>query len=280
MDVTRIPSADDLAALQKNVGVLQALEAPKYWDAINSPDRVELYPITQGLEYTSVVTPFMSTLRNQNIEIVSVERVQNLALWQSYVVKRQTICNREKVTTDHGKLIDDDALLARVERHWLWHGTKSDILEKILQQGFNRSFCGRNATAYGKGVYFARDASYSTNPTYAEPDSSGHQYIMACRVVVGEYCVGRSDALIPDMRDPKNHILFDTTVDNTVNPSIYVTYSDSQTYPEVRTSCRVSDSSQNNAWSMLTSLDFCHLIIFTVRDQIQKNEKVGRFRFL
>ena len=163
LDVTHIPSADDLAALRKNVGILQALEVPSYWDAINSPDRVELYEIDQGHEYDKVVTAFMSTMANQNIEIVRVDRVQNLAMWQSYVVKRQTICNREKGTPGDEKLIDDDALLARVERRWLWHGTKSDLLEKILQQGFNRSFCGRNATVFGKGVYFARDASYSAS---------------------------------------------------------------------------------------------------------------------
>ena len=103
-----------------------------------------------------------------------------------------------------------------------------------------RSFCGKNATFYGKGVYFARDASYSANSTYSVPDSKGHQYIMACRVVVGEYCPGVKDALTPIVRDPKSHQLFDSTVgllrdDTMTNPSIYVTYHDAQAYPEVRT---------------------------------------------
>ena len=48
---------------------------------------------------------------------------------------------------------------ARYERVWLFHGTDEDTVKKIVQQGFNRSFAGKNATAYGKGVYFARDAS-------------------------------------------------------------------------------------------------------------------------
>ena len=43
--------------------------------------------------------------------------------------------------------------------HRLFHGCGPDVVDKILQQGFNRSFCGKNATFYGKGVYFARDAS-------------------------------------------------------------------------------------------------------------------------
>jgi Poly(ADP-ribose) polymerase catalytic domain len=39
----------------------------------------------------------------------------------------------------------------RAERRWLWHGTNVEVMEKIMQQGFNRSFCGKNATMYGKG---------------------------------------------------------------------------------------------------------------------------------
>merc|ERR1712167_489021 len=56
----------------------------------------------------------------------------------------------------------DTAAAARFERRWLFHGTDQDTVPKITQQGFNRSFCGKNATAYGKGVYFARDSEYSS----------------------------------------------------------------------------------------------------------------------
>lgn len=90
---------------------------------------------------------------------------------------------------------------------------------------------------YGKGVYFARDASYSAHPIYAVPDKKGHQYMMACRVVVGEYCMGRQDALTPDVRDHKSHSLYDSTVglkgnDTMTRPTIFVTYHDAQAYPE------------------------------------------------
>jgi poly [ADP-ribose] polymerase 10/14/15 len=102
----------------------------------------------------------------------------------------------------------------------------------MIEQGFNRSFAGKNATAYGKGVYFARDASYSSSRTYSVPDGAGIQYIFACSVCVGEYCLGKQDALTPDVRDAASHSLFDTTVDNTANPSLYVTYHDAQAYPE------------------------------------------------
>ena len=92
---------------------------------------------------------------------------------------------------------------------------------------------------------------------------------MACRVAVGEYCVGKVrvkqrcagcrgiaerqqlhafvltksvanslrvlqvDALTPDIRDSKTHTLYDCTVNSLSNPTVYVTYHDAQAYPEV-----------------------------------------------
>jgi hypothetical protein len=40
------------------------------------------------------------------------------------------------------------------------------LTASLPPQGFNRSFAGQNATAYGKGVYFAVNASYSAGSTY------------------------------------------------------------------------------------------------------------------
>ena len=51
-----------------------------------------------------------------------------------------------------------------------------------------------------------------------------------CRVVIGEFCLGVQDAPAPRARLEK--ILFDSTVDNVANPSIFVTYHDAQAYPE------------------------------------------------
>jgi len=101
-----------------------------------------------------------------------------------------------------------------------------------LQQGFNRSFCGKHNTLYGKGVYFARDASYSTYPLYCTPDAKDIQTVFLVRVVVGEYCKGYKHAVTPDVRNAAKNQLYDSTVDNVRDPSIFVTYHDAQAYPE------------------------------------------------
>merc|ERR1711959_438405 len=174
-----------------------------------------------GTERQEVVDAFMQSLdASKGLQVVKVERIENMSLWQSFAVKRQTVLQREK----------DVSASSLFERVWLFHGTTEDIVPKIVQQGFNRSFCGRNATMCGKGVYFARDSSYSASTAYSAPDAAKVQRMFLCRVVVGEYSRGVKDAIAPDVRS--GHTLYDTTVDNTKDPSIYVTYHDAQAYPE------------------------------------------------
>ena len=165
----------------------------------------------------------MRTLAGRGIQVVDVHRVQNAEMWKMYALKRHSILEREAGA-------DDTKVLRRFERRWLFHGTDKDSCPKIMQQGFNRSFCGKNMTKYGKGVYFARDSSYSSSPNYSTPDAQGVQCMFLCCVVVGEYCKGVSDATVPAARNGNS--LFDTTVDDMANPSIYVTYHDAQAYPE------------------------------------------------
>ena len=218
-------SPELLNALQSKMGGAgdDALKPPTSWEYQKDPLTVDKFLLPDGQEKSDVAANFMQTLNHTNVRIVSIERIQNVSMWQSYAVKRQTVVSREQKQ-------DNTKTQSRFERAWLFHGCHPDVVPNIMQQGFNRSFCGRNATVYGKGAYFARDASYSSGTQYATPDSSGYQYIFACRVVVGEYCLGKYDALTPDVRS--GHTLYDSTVNNKSDPSIFVTYHDAQAYPE------------------------------------------------
>ncbi|CAJ1958166.1 unnamed protein product [Cylindrotheca closterium] len=234
MVATRVPTTEDLQALKRNVGDTDALNAPSHWNDVADPSVVQVQELKkEDSEYQKIERAFKSSL-GRSAKISSIQRIENLAMWQSFVVKRQTILSRE---LGDDPAADTSLQRKRLERCWLWHGTNVEVMGKILQQGFNRSFCGKNATVYGKGVYFAPDTSYSASPTYAVKDPKGYQYVMACRVAVGEYCPGVSNALTPDLRDAKTHTLYDSTIgllsgDSMANPSIYVTYHDSQAYPE------------------------------------------------
>jgi hypothetical protein len=84
---------------------------------------------------------------------------------------------------------------ANEKRHF--HGTERDTIPKINRNSFNRNFCDKNVTAYGKGVHFAADASYSIDDTYSHPDSQGSKYMYLSRVVVGDFCVGNDMMKVP-----------------------------------------------------------------------------------
>ena len=49
-------------------------------------------------------------------------------------------------------------------------------------------------------------------------------------MTVGEYCLGVHDAPAPSVRT--GNMLYDSTVDNMQNPTMFVTYHDSQAYAE------------------------------------------------
>ena len=50
-------------------------------------------------------------------------------------------------------------------------------------------------TMYCKGIYFARDSSFSSSPTYSAPNAQGVQHTILCRVAVGEYYKSVQNAL-------------------------------------------------------------------------------------
>ena len=96
LDATEVPSGEDLATLQNNVGDTGALDPPTYWDPVVDPSIVQMHPLhKRDDEYQSLLDAFMSTLHPPNfprkVKVSEIQRIQNLAMYQSYVVKRQTI---------------------------------------------------------------------------------------------------------------------------------------------------------------------------------------------
>ena len=84
---------------------------------------------------------------------------------------------------------------------------------------------------YGQGVYFAVNSSYSAQG-YARPDASGRKRMYRSLVLTGYYTQGKSS-----MRDlPDNDInpgfSYDSAVDNTANPTMFVVFLDNMAYPE------------------------------------------------
>ena len=88
-------------------------------------------------------------------------------------------------------------------------------------------------TKFGKGVYFARDASYSCNTKYSPPDSHDLRYMYYARVLVGDYTQGKSDMPVPPNKTPANtYETYDSVVNDPAKPTIYVMFQDYEYYTE------------------------------------------------
>jgi len=95
---------------------------------------------------------------------------------------------------------------------------------------------GRHATRLGYGSYLARHASYATR--YTTPDAAWRRHLLVCRAIVGAYCQGHESMHVPPVRlaaEPHRLgevVRYDSTVDDTSNPEIYVAFHDAQIYPD------------------------------------------------
>uniref|UniRef100_C3Y3J3 Poly [ADP-ribose] polymerase n=1 Tax=Branchiostoma floridae TaxID=7739 RepID=C3Y3J3_BRAFL len=169
--------------------------------------------VPNSAEYNTVASKLLPTMLN----IQKMERVQNPTLWKQYCVQKEKICQKNP---------------SRQNEQELWHGSPAESCVKISHHGFNRSYAGMNATMFGKGTYFARDASYSARG-YARPDANGLKRLFLAKVLTGEYIKGNSSMIVPPTRPGGNPLdTYDSTVDNVNNPCIFCVYHDAQAYPE------------------------------------------------
>lgn len=149
-------------------------------------------------------------------KVIMISRIENYRLFSIY-----QSCKAD-MEREHGPGFKNERTL--------WHGTSVDVLGNIYRGGFNRSYCGKNATAIGEGVYFATSFSYSAGSTYSPPDSSGQKYVFQCRVLTGHFTQGKSGLKEPPMRTQE--LRYDSVVDTTGSPNMFVVFKDMQVYPE------------------------------------------------
>ncbi|XP_063100663.1 protein mono-ADP-ribosyltransferase PARP14-like [Cavia porcellus] len=189
---------------------------PAYWSDMNQQNLcvVLLQPWDQ--EFITVAGKFKQTCPNFVIE--KIERIQNPDLWYCYQAKKKAM------NAKNGQ---------RINEKLLFHGTDVGSLPHVNRNGFNRSYAGRNAMAFGKGTYFAVNANYSASDTYSSPDPRGRKHMYYVRVLTGKYTQGNSSLIVPPSRDPQNPTdQYDTVTDNAKNPTIFMVFYDYQAYPE------------------------------------------------
>ena len=88
------------------------------------------------------------------------------------------------------------------------------------------------AAAFGDGVYFAIDSSYSASSNYSKPNANGVKQMFYARELVGESTLGRTGLRFLPAKSPTSNEKFDSATNHLQNPIMYVIFSDTQAYPE------------------------------------------------
>lgn len=146
----------------------------------------------------------------------------------------------------------------------LFHGTTQDTVRVINELGFNRSYSGKNgekfrsprrlllyldfarisrevtpvlsdafsAAHYGDGSYFAVNANYSARDIYSRPNEHNEKHMYLCRVLTGDYTLGKKGMIAPPPKASNPAELYDSVVNNQADPKIFVVFHDDSAYPE------------------------------------------------
>ncbi|XP_039563899.1 zinc finger CCCH-type antiviral protein 1-like isoform X3 [Passer montanus] len=188
---------------------------PSHWDASALPDfgyKAVVISNTTS-EYNEIKQLFHQTMKNYSI--LKIQRIQNPSLWKVFQWQK------EKMKRENGG--------KEVQEKRLFHGTDVTSMETICSQNFDWRICGSNGTNYGKGSYFSRDARYSHAYCQAVLQE---RFMFVARVLVGDYVKGNAAYVRPPMKCADKLWLYDSCVDDELNPSVFVVFEKHQIYPE------------------------------------------------
>jgi len=205
---------------RKVTRAVKEMQLPSCWEPMFPNESLRKVPLKGNTSEYKNIARKVQLPRSQ--KIIKIERIQNPSLYKQYLVRKEHM----ERNWQPGK--------PDIERQ-LWHGTSTDTVANINQTGFNRSYCGKNATAYGQGVYFARDFIYSAKDNYSVPSSDGHKSVYHSLVLSGELTLGQSRYVEPPLRTGSTSggpDRYDSVVNDPADPEIFVIFSDTQAYPQ------------------------------------------------
>ncbi|KAL8581665.1 hypothetical protein ACOMHN_049221 [Nucella lapillus] len=202
-----------------NVQDKHEVQMPETWEQHSPKDMTKFVPLQPtSLEFATVATNFMATIGDRQMTIVEITRIQNQVLYQQYQLKKMQMETQNHAVAD----VCNERLL--------WHGTAKNATDNINNYGFNRSYCGKNATVHGQGVYFAKTSHYSARELYSPKDEDGKRYMYQSKILVGVSCLGDQSMRVLPARD--GNVMYDSACDDVSDPGIYVIFLDMQAYPE------------------------------------------------
>jgi len=189
---------------------------PEWWDMESAQQAKYGSEVLLDIDLESengrrIVQLFNQTANNR---VVKIAGVMNQYLYDKWWNERQSL----------EKHIGAEKLNQRE----LFHGTKSaDVMQFVMREGFRAEF--NTSYACGQGTYFARDAGYSVG--YSAPQNDGAKAMLLCAVICGESHKGDNTITLKTWPKKSNSFIYDSLVNATENPSIFVIHENARIYP-------------------------------------------------
>ncbi|XP_068129233.1 protein mono-ADP-ribosyltransferase PARP11 [Hyperolius riggenbachi] len=210
-----------------------SIPTPSHWEHVNDAQPYQLVSLLKICnEYKEVASLFGQSMDQSRI--TKILRVQNLDLWEFYCRKKAQLKKKKGV--------------AEIAEEMLFHGTSNEFVDAICVHNFDWRLNGIHGAVYGKGTYFAKNASMSSqyckstgkhsqtlglhgiNPVCCPEDKSKSLFL--ARVIIGDYVTGNKAYIRPPSKDGSLVNFYDSCVDNPFSPLIYVIFDSNQIYPE------------------------------------------------
>ena len=193
---------------------------PNGWKPHRKGADFDTVPVEEGSkEWEHVLECMKQTL--PQVTIVALERVQNLPLWQKYALEKKQMQRRN---------------VGEVNEKSLFHGSSHINPYKIASSVRGVDFRYSKGGIWGKGAYFAVNASYS-DKTYAHKTQiSENKQLLLVQVLTGKsysYKTEENRSLTrpPDLPGAKAGELYDTVNGETNGSLVYVVYDHDKSYP-------------------------------------------------
>lgn len=192
-------------------------DTPDHWESQGGANCV-LVDVTRGTpEFRHVRDCMIATMPHADQQIIKVQRVQNIALWEFYSMQKRKL----------GKLNGKDPNEVTV-----WHGTSAldpSVIFLDKQDGFMMQHS--KPGMWGTGLYFAQNASYSDS--YSHQCGSGRRSFFLTKLLAGEEKrIMPNDPSLRFCPDKPGGGRYDTVTGETNSSKVYVVYENGRAYPE------------------------------------------------
>lgn len=191
---------------------LEEPRPPSYWTHFKNSKTIKEWNTTAkgnttvrkqpGLNITKTISSAFSKTSKKQVSIVSIERIENISLYENYVHECQRMFRKANVNgacipleatkgsrggAECMKHIDEEMkkyLHPEINEVYLFHGTKRNLVDIIGQQGFDDRLAKMNfgTLRLGNGVYSAEESHVSNGYT----DGNGQCKMFLMRVCLGD----------------------------------------------------------------------------------------------